>query len=160
MLGAAVAQIVAVHRGDHHVLQPQVGDGDGQVGRLVDVQRLRPAMTDVAERAASGADIAHDHEGRGAAGEALAQVRAGRLFADAVQLVLAQQLLDAVDLGETGMRTRIQSGFFGSSSVGMIFTGIRATFSAPRSFTPTSTLPGLASPDFSTTVLMSVRSRP
>ena len=62
--------------------------------------------------------------------------------------------------GETGMRTRIQSGFFGSSSVGMIFTGIRATFSAPRSFTPTSTLPGLASPDFSTTVLMSVRSRP
>ncbi len=99
VLGAAVAQIVAVHRGDHHVLQPQVGDGDGQVGRLVDVQRLRPAMTDVAERAASGADIAHDHEGRGAAGEALAQVRAGRLFADAVQLVLAQQLLDAVDLG-------------------------------------------------------------
>ena len=73
-------------------------------------------------------------------------------------LKLAQQLLDAVDPGKPG-RTRIQSGFFGSSSVGMIFTGIRATFSAPRSFTPTSTLP----PAFrtsSTTVLMSVRSRP
>ncbi|MNC05602.1 hypothetical protein D3C75_530910 [compost metagenome] len=99
VLGAAVAQIVTVHRGDHHVLQAQLGDGHGQVHRLVGVQRLGPAMADIAERTATGADVAHDHEGRGATGEALAQVRAGRLFADAVQLVLAQQLLDAVDLG-------------------------------------------------------------
>ncbi|KPW13673.1 Uncharacterized protein ALO42_05448 [Pseudomonas syringae pv. atrofaciens] len=41
--------------------------------------------------------------------------------------------------GETGMRTRIQSGFFGRSTVGMILTGMRATFSAPRSLTPAST---------------------
>jgi hypothetical protein len=97
VLGTAVTQVVAVHRGDHHVLEAQVGDGDGQAFRLVDVQWLRTAMADVAERAATGADVTHDHEGRGAAGEALAQVRAGGLFAHAVQLVLAQQGLDAVD---------------------------------------------------------------
>src|SRR5690606_27614637 len=45
--------------------------------------------------------------------------------------------------GETGMRTRIQSGFFSTSSVGMILTGMRASFSAPRSLTPVSTLAGL-----------------
>ncbi|MNQ83831.1 hypothetical protein D3C85_989330 [compost metagenome] len=97
VLGTAVTQVVAVHRSDHHVLQAQVGDGNGQAFRLVDVQRLRTAVADVAERAATGADVTHDHEGRGAAGEALAQVRAGRLFAHAVQLVFAQQGLDAVD---------------------------------------------------------------
>src|SRR5690606_32325918 len=87
VLGAAVTQVVAVHRGDHHVAQAQVGDRLGQVHRLVGIQRLGPAMADVAERAAPGADVAHDHEGGGAAGEALAQVRAGGLFADAVQAV-------------------------------------------------------------------------
>ncbi|MNC43819.1 hypothetical protein D3C75_926980 [compost metagenome] len=98
MLGTTVAQVVAVHRGDHHVLQAQVGDGHGQVLRLVGVQRVRPAVADVTERAAPGADVAHDHEGGGAAGETLAEVRAGGLLAHAVQLVLAQQLLDALDL--------------------------------------------------------------
>ncbi|MNO78209.1 hypothetical protein D3C76_693380 [compost metagenome] len=97
VLGTAVAQVVAVHRGDHHVLQAQVGDGDGQAFRLVDVQWLRTAVADVAERATTGADVTHDHEGRGTAGEALAEVRAGGFLAYAVQLVLAQQLLDAVD---------------------------------------------------------------
>ncbi|MNS29386.1 hypothetical protein D3C72_613840 [compost metagenome] len=99
VLGAAVAQIVAIHRGDHHVLQAQLGDGHGQVHRLVDVQRPGPAMADIAERTAPGADVAHDHEGRGATGKTLAEVRARGFFADTVQLVLAQQLLDPVDLG-------------------------------------------------------------
>ena len=99
MLGAAIAQIITVNRGDDHVLQAQVGNGHRKVLRLVQVQRLGTAMPHVAERAAPGADVAHDHEGGGAAREALAQVRAGGFFADAVQLVLAQQLLDAVYLG-------------------------------------------------------------
>ncbi len=99
VLGTAVTQVVAVHRGNHHVLQAQVGDGDGQVLRLVHIQWLGPAVADVTERAATGTDVTHDHESRGAAREALAQVRAGCLFADTVQLVLAQQLLDAVYLG-------------------------------------------------------------
>src|SRR3546814_6024958 len=54
-------------------------------------------MADVTERAATGADVAHDHERGGAAGEAFPQVRAGRFFTDAVQFVFAQQRLDAVD---------------------------------------------------------------
>src|SRR5471032_2075924 len=97
VLGTAVTQVIAVHRSDHHVLEFQVGNGDGQAFRFVDVQWLRTTVADVAERAATGADVAHDHEGHGAAGEALAQVRAGHFFADAVQLVFAQQGLDAVD---------------------------------------------------------------
>jgi hypothetical protein len=97
VLGTAIAQVVAVHRGDHHVLEPEIGDGHRQVHRLVGVEGLRPAMADIAEGAATGADVAHDHEGRGTTGEALAEVRAGGFLADAVQLVLAQQLLDAVD---------------------------------------------------------------
>jgi len=44
--------------------------------------------------------------------------------------------------GELGTRTRIQSGLRGNSTVGMILTGMRATFSAPRSFSPCTTLRG------------------
>src|SRR5471032_1828145 len=54
-------------------------------------------------------------------------------------LCLRSSCLTRSTSGETGIRTRIQSGFFGRSTVGMIFTGMRATFSAPRSFTPAST---------------------
>ncbi|MCY1183855.1 hypothetical protein D9M73_245060 [compost metagenome] len=94
VLGTAIAQVVAVHRGDDHILQAQVGDSDGQVLRLIHIQRLGPTVADITERAAPGADVAHDHERGRTAGETLAQVRAGGLFADAVQLVLAQQRLD------------------------------------------------------------------
>jgi hypothetical protein len=76
-----------------------------------------PAVADVAERAAPGALVAHDHEGRGALAEALADVRAGGFLADRVQLVLAQDLLDLVEAGgrRAGL-TRIQSGFFSVSA--------------------------------------------
>jgi hypothetical protein len=41
-------------------------------------------------------------------------------------------------LGETGIFTRIQGGFSGSSTVGITLTGIQTTLSAPRSFLPSS----------------------
>jgi hypothetical protein len=70
-------------------------------------------VADVAERAAPGADVAHDHEGGGALAEALADVRAGGFLAHRVQLVLAQDLLDLVEARiRAGALTRIQSGFF------------------------------------------------
>ncbi|MNF81825.1 hypothetical protein D3C84_641150 [compost metagenome] len=97
MLGTAITQVVAVYRGNDHILQAQVGNGHRKVLRLIDVQWFRTAVADIAKRAATGTDVTHDHERGGTAGEALAQVRAGSLFADAVQLVLAQQLLDTVD---------------------------------------------------------------
>jgi hypothetical protein len=90
------------------------GDGLGQVGRLVGVQRVGPAVADVAERAAPGADVAHDHEGGRALAEALADVRAGGFFAHGVQLVLAQDVLDLVEafgLRRRASLMRIQSGF-------------------------------------------------
>jgi hypothetical protein len=52
------------------------------------------AVADVAERAAAGADVAEDHEGRRAAAEAFADVRAGGFLADGVQLLFAQHGLD------------------------------------------------------------------
>ncbi|MDT4873956.1 hypothetical protein D3C80_1580130 [compost metagenome] len=55
-------------------------------------------------------------------------------------LCLRSSCLIRATSGDAGISTRIQSGLRGMSSVGMIFTGMRATFSAPRSFTPTSTL--------------------
>ncbi len=62
-------------------------------------ERLRLAVGHIAERAAPGADIAHDHEGRGAVAEALAEVRAHGLLADRAELALAQDLLDPTDAG-------------------------------------------------------------
>ena len=71
--------------------------GLGQVDRLVRIQRVGPAVADVAERAAPRALVAHDHEGRRAVAETLADVRAGGLLAHGVQVVLAQDLLDLVE---------------------------------------------------------------
>ncbi len=98
VLGTAVAQVVAVHRGDHHVFQPHLLDGQRQLLRLFRVERQRAAVGHVAEGATTGADGAHDHEGGGAVVEALRQVGAGGLFTHRVQLVLAQGALDVLDL--------------------------------------------------------------
>ena len=105
VLGAAVAQVVAVHRGHHHVLQPHRRHTFGQVLGLVGVQRVGAAVADVAERAAAGADVAHDHEGGGALAEAFADIGAGGFFAHGVQLLIAQDLLDFVEalaIGQLG----------------------------------------------------------
>jgi len=53
-------------------------------------------VADVAERTTTGADVAHDHEGRRALAEAFADVRAGGLFADRVQFLAAQDFFDFV----------------------------------------------------------------
>ncbi|MNQ93149.1 hypothetical protein D3C85_1085990 [compost metagenome] len=98
VLGTAVAQIVAVHRGDDHVFQPHLLDGERQLLRLFGIQCQRAAVGHVAEGAAAGADGAHDHEGGRAVVEALRQVGAGGLFTYRVQLVLAQGALDMLDL--------------------------------------------------------------
>ena len=99
MAGAAVAQVVAVHAGDHHILELELGDGFGQVVGLVHIQRVRPAMADVAERAAPRALVAHDHEGGRALAKALADVGARGLFTHRHQLVGAQDVLDLIKPG-------------------------------------------------------------
>src|SRR2546428_7886535 len=59
-------------------------------------------MTHVAERAATGADVAHDHEGGGAFTKAFADVRAAGLFTYGVQLLLTQDLFDLEEALTTG----------------------------------------------------------
>ena len=96
MLRTAVAQVVPVHAGDHHVTELERGNRLGQVVRLVDVQRVGPAVADVAKRASARAFVAHDHESGCALAKAFADVRAAGFFAHRIELVLAQDLLDLV----------------------------------------------------------------
>src|SRR4029450_13151025 len=65
--------------------------------RLLGVERQRTAVSHIAERAAPGADVAHDHECRGTFAEALADIRARGFLAHRVQTMLAQNLLDFVE---------------------------------------------------------------
>ena len=93
---AAVAQVVAVHAGDHHIPQLERSNRLGQIERLVGIERIWTAMAHVAKRATPGALVAHDHESRGALAKALADVGAGCFLAHRMELVLAQDLLDFV----------------------------------------------------------------
>ena len=67
--------------------------------------------------------------------------RLGQAASSQTEASLCLRSLSLIDLIclPAGILTRIQSGFFGSSVVGMTFTGMRATLSAPRSFSPCTT---------------------
>ena len=94
MPGPAVAQIVAVDAGDDHIREPQRGDCLRQVQRLLGVERVGSAVTDIAERAAPCALVAHDHEGRRALAEAFPDIGAGRFLTNRVKAVFPEDLLD------------------------------------------------------------------
>jgi hypothetical protein len=113
--GAAVFQVIAVHGSDDDVGQLQRAR---QVERLFNVKRIGPPVRHVAERAAARAAIAHDHEGRRALAEALADVGAARLLAHRVQAVLAQNVLDLIEA--RGRRTGLNP-----NPVGLAQTGAR-----------------------------------
>ena len=98
MLGATVGKVIAVHRGNDHIAEVQVLYGLGQMQRFFRVEGVGATETDVTEGAAASTDVAHDHEGGGAAAKTFRQVRAGGFFADSVQFLLAQQTLDALNL--------------------------------------------------------------
>src|SRR6266851_1596986 len=105
MLRAAVAQVVAIDAGDHDIAKFQRGNRLGQVQRLFGIERQRTSVSDVAERTAACAKLAHDHERRRTFAEALADVRAGCFFANGMQIVLPQDALDVVKAGR-GWRSR------------------------------------------------------
>ncbi len=92
MRGAAVGQVVAIHRGHDHMLKPERGNGVRHMLRLGLVERPRQPGLHVAEGAGARAGVAHDHHGRVALLPALADVRAAGLLADRVQAVLAHDL--------------------------------------------------------------------
>ena len=92
--GAAVGLIVAIHRRDHGVAQAHSLDGFGHALRLVFIGRAeRLAARHGAKAARARADIAENHEGRGAVLPALAHVGAARAFADGVQVERAHDAL-------------------------------------------------------------------
>ena len=83
-----VGQVVAVDARDHGVAQTHLRDRAGNAGRLQRVVPGRLATVDVAEAAAPSAGVAEDHEGRGSAFPAFANVWAGGLLADGVEVLL------------------------------------------------------------------------
>ncbi len=99
VLGAAVVDVVAVDRGDDDVVEAELGDGVGDAPGLEGVEGVGAAGRDVAEGAAAGADLAHDHHGGVALAPALADVGAARLLADRHQAVLADGVAGALVAG-------------------------------------------------------------
>ena len=87
MRRAAVVQVVAVDRGDDHVLQAHLARPPRRRGGLGRVERLRQAGGDIAEGAGAGADSPMIIMVAWRLGPALADVRAGRLLADGDQAV-------------------------------------------------------------------------
>ena len=89
---AVVGQVVAVDGGDDRVTQAHLRDRARDAGRLERVVPRRLAGAHVAEAAAPRARVAEDHERRGAALPALADVRARGLLADRVQVLVGDEL--------------------------------------------------------------------
>ena len=92
--GAVVGEVVAVDAGDDRVAQAHLGDAARDAGGLERVVPRRLAGLDVAEAAAPRARVAEDHERRGSALPALADVGAGGLLADRVQVLGFDQRLE------------------------------------------------------------------
>ncbi len=102
MRGAAVGEVVAVDRGQHHVFEIHQRDRIGDVARFGMIEpALRIAGADRAEPARARAHLAHQHQGRGAAAPAFADVRAFRFGADRVQLVAAHDVTHFLELAAT-----------------------------------------------------------
>ena len=91
MAGAAIVEVVAVDRGDHDMVQAELAHRLGDMRRLVRIDQVRPSGRDVAEGAGTGAHAAQDHHRGVLLLPALADVGAGRLLADGVELEAAHQ---------------------------------------------------------------------
>ena len=130
-LGAAVGQVVPVHRGDDHVRQAHALHGLGQADRLQRVERLRRAVRHRAVGAVPGADVAQDHEGGGLVLPALADVGAARLFAHGVQPQLAHHALE-LHVGGAAGRLDLEPPGFADGGRGKGKHPPRRPESAPR----------------------------
>lgn len=131
---AAVAQIVTIHARDHHVLELQRGNSAREICRLFRIERVRAAVPHVAERAATCALVAHDHERGRALTKAFADVRAARFLTHRMQIVLAQNLFDFVEARIAGRRLDANPVRFFSFSIGTILIGMRAVLACAFCF--------------------------
>ena len=94
--GAAVIQIVAIHRRDDHMPQAEVADGFGQIVRLVRVEQVRSAGCDIAKRAFTRADAAQDHHRGVTLRPAFTDIGTRRLFAHGIELKTTHQFARVV----------------------------------------------------------------
>ena len=92
LAGAAIVEIVAIDRGHDDMFEAELRHRLADVLRLVRIERVGLAGRDVAEGAGARADGAEDHHRRVLLLPALADIGAGRLLADGVELELAHQL--------------------------------------------------------------------
>ena len=92
----AVGQVVTGDAGHHDVVEAHGAHRLRDAAGLVVVEPGGPAGLDGAEPARPGADVAQDHDRRGALVPALAHVGADRLLADRVEVQAAQQPLEVV----------------------------------------------------------------
>ena len=98
MGGAAVGQLVAVDGGYYNITKIELGGGRGYLlGFMSQVFDRKPAPgLDRTKPTTARADIPEDHEGGGAAPEALVAIWATRLLAYRVQAASAEHLLQVV----------------------------------------------------------------
>ena len=90
--GAAIRQIVPIHGRDNCVSEIQMIHSFRDVTRLFSIERARQAFTDRAEPAMTRADVAAQHERRGAIGPTLKNVGTTGFLADGVQVKSFNQL--------------------------------------------------------------------
>ena len=98
MTGAAVRKIVTGNRGNDDIIKPQFFYGRSDPFRLCGIDRGGTAMSDAAESAAAGADIAEDHEGQGVLRETFSNVGAFGRFADRVKAFILDKLSYSADV--------------------------------------------------------------
>ena len=91
MLGAAVIEVIAIDRGDDHVGKAERRHGFADALGFVRVEQIGPAGCDITESAGPRADPPQDHDGCMPLLPALADVRAGCLFAYGVERKLAHE---------------------------------------------------------------------
>ena len=90
--GASVPELVAGDRGDHAVAEIHPGNRFGHPGGFSEINFAGPACLDRAEAAGTGADIAEDHDGGGAARPAFPHVRALGALTDRVQVIVVDEV--------------------------------------------------------------------
>ena len=140
--GTAVGEIVAVHRGDHHVSQPEFGDRGRQAGGLVGVHRIGTAGVDVAERAGARAGAPQNHHAGVPSRPALVEVGAGGFLAARVETQALYQRPGLLQCGalpqpdlepgglalptRKGLGTKAFAGNFHAPSVSPLSLGVNA----------------------------------
>src|SRR5881397_2547876 len=107
---APPSEVVAIDRGNHHVLEAEASHGRGDPQGLERIEALWGAVLDSAEAAAARARLPHQHERRGRVRPALADVRTERLLTDCREVQLAEDSASA--------KVRLANGSTGSEPCG------------------------------------------